>query len=174
MALVTMKELLEAGVHFGHQTRRWNPKMKQFIFAERNGIYIIDLRKTIQKLEEAANILNKKASEGEPILFIGTKNQASEIIKKEATRCSEAYVVNRWLGGMLTNFNTIRQNIRRMEHLEKMETDGTYERLTKKEILKIEKKRDKLSLILEGIREMNRLPGLGQRRQKDIGSQKAG
>ena len=160
VAVAEMKELLEAGVHFGHQTRRWNPKMKRYIFAERNKIYLINLKKTIEKLEEAVTVLRQKAAQSEPILFAGTKLQAAEIIKKEALRCEEHFVVSRWLGGMLTNFHTIRQNIRRLEQLEKVASDGTYERLTKKEIARMEKKKNKLSMTLEGIRNLNRLPGV--------------
>ena len=134
MAVISMKQLLEAGVHFGHQTRRWNPKMGRFIFTERNGIYIIDLQKTVHKVDEAYNFVKSVAAEGKDILFVGTKKQAQEAIKDEALRCGMFYVNERWLGGMLTNFNTIQARIRRLRELEKMEEDGTFEKLPKKEV----------------------------------------
>lgn len=152
--------LLAAGVHFGHQTRRWNPKMKPFIFAARNGIYIIDLRKTLKSLEVACKKVHEVAAEGKPVLFVGTKMQAKEVIKSEAQRCGQFYVAERWLGGMMTNFQTIRQSIKRLRDLEQMREDGTFEKLTKKERLKIEREIKKLNNALGGIKEMGRLPGL--------------
>ncbi len=160
MAELTVKDLLESGVHFGHQTRRWNPKMKKFIFTERNGIYIIDLQKTLAQLNKARNAIRNIASKGELILFVGTKPQAASIVEEESQRCGMYNVINRWAGGMLTNYRTLRQSVKRLEHLEQMATDGTYEHLTKKEILNIEKQRDKLVYLLDGIRNMNKLPGL--------------
>ncbi|MBN1293753.1 MAG: 30S ribosomal protein S2 [Candidatus Latescibacteria bacterium] len=160
MAEVSIKELLEAGVHFGHQTRRWNPKMKKYIFTERNNIYIIDLQKTQKLLTNACEKIRDIAAKGQAVLFVGTKPQAAAIIKEEAERCNQFYVTNRWLGGMLTNYRTIRQSIKRLEHLEKISTDGTYEHFTKKEILTHEKNRQRLSQVLDGIRNMNRIPGL--------------
>ena len=160
MSEVAINDLLEAGVHFGHQTKRWNPKMKKFIFTERNNIYIIDLKKTQHLLTKACDCVREITAKGEAILFVGTKSQASAIIKEEAIRCSQFYVTNRWLGGMLTNYRTIRQSIKRLDHIEKMAADGTFEHLTKKEVLTHEKHREKLSSILDGIREMNRIPGL--------------
>jgi len=160
MAEVPVSELLEAGVHFGHQTRRWNPKMKKFIFTERNNIYIIDLHKTQKLLQTACDAVRETAAKGDAILFVGTKPQSSGIIKEEAIRCNQFYVNNRWLGGMLTNYRTIRQSIKRLEHFEKMASDGTFEHLTKKEILTIEKQRNRLASVLDGIRNMNRIPGL--------------
>lgn len=160
MAEITIQDLLESGVHFGHQTRRWNPKMKKFIFTERNGIYIIDLQKTLAQLNKARKAIKDIASKGEYILFVGTKPQAATIIIEEAARCDQFFVINRWAGGMLTNYRTIRQSVKRLDHLEQMSTDGTYEHLTKKEILNIEQQREKLSYLLEGMRKMNRLPGL--------------
>lgn len=160
MAEVKIKDLLEAGVHFGHQTRRWNPKMKKYIFTERSNIYIIDLQKTKNLLDKACNAVREVAAKGQPILFVGTKPQAAAIMKDEAERCDQFYVTNRWLGGMLTNYRTIRQSIKKLEHLEKMSTDGTYEHLTKKEILTHDKHRERLDSILGGIRNMTRLPGL--------------
>ena len=138
MAVVSMKQLLEAGVHFGHQTRRWNPKMAKYIFTERNGIYIIDLQKTVKKLDEAYNFVRDVAAEGGSILFVGTKKQAQESIREEATRCGMHYVNARWLGGMLTNFRTIRRRIDRMEQIKKMREDGTFDMLPKKEVAKLE------------------------------------
>ena len=160
MADVMIKDLLEAGVHFGHQTRRWNPKMKKYIFTERSNIYIIDLQKTKTLLDKACNAVREITAKGQPILFVGTKPQAAAIMKDEAERCDQFHVTNRWLGGMLTNYRTIRQSIKKLEHLEKMATDGTYEHLTKKEILTHEKHRERLESILGGIRNMTRLPGL--------------
>ena len=160
MAVVEMKALLEAGVHFGHQTRRWNPKMRKFIFIERNGIYIIDLQKTLKQIELAYQVIIETMERGESVLFVGTKKQAKEVILQEAKRCEMFHVTERWLGGMLTNYQTIRQSIRRLETLDKMGTDGTYEKLTKKEVLRLEREREKLERSLSGIREMGRLPGL--------------
>ncbi len=160
MTEVTIKDLLESGVHFGHQTRRWNPKMKKFIFTERNGIYIIDLQKTLASMKKAADAVRETTARGDSILFVGTKPQAAAIVKEEAERSGQFFVTNRWLGGMLTNFRTIRQSVKRLDHLDKMASDGTYEHLTKKEILNLENQRGKLGSLLEGIREMHRLPGL--------------
>ncbi|HID94463.1 MAG TPA: 30S ribosomal protein S2 [Candidatus Latescibacteria bacterium] len=160
MGPVTMKELLEAGVHFGHQTRRWNPKMREFIFTERNGIYIIDLQKTLDKIAEACEAVRWVAERGEFVLFVGTKRQASDLIREEAIRCGAFYVTERWLGGLLTNFETIRRNVRRLEELDRMSQDGTYEKITKKEALRLEKERNRLERLLGGIRNMDRLPGL--------------
>ena len=160
MAVVTMKELLEAGVHFGHQTRRWNPKMRKYIFTERNGIYIIDLQKTLKHIEDAYQAVREAAENGESVLFVGTKKQARDIVRGEAERCGQFHVTERWLGGMLTNFQTIRQSIRRLDSLDKMSTDGTYERIKKKEALSLEREREKLQKSLGGIREIGRLPGL--------------
>ena len=160
MAVVSMKELLESGVHFGHQTRRWNPKMKKYIFTERNGIYIIDLQKTLKQIEEAYQVVKEAAENGEAVLFVGTKKQAREVILNEAERCNSFHVTERWLGGMLTNYQTIRQSIRRLDLLDKMSTDGTYEKLTKKEALRLDRERGKLQRSLGGIRNMGRLPGL--------------
>ena len=159
MAVVSMKQLLEAGVHFGHQTRRWNPKMAKFIFTERNGIYIIDLSKTVKKVEEAYNFLREVASQGEVILFVGTKKQAQEAIKEEAERAGGFYVNNRWLGGLLTNLNTIKTRVKRLKELEEMEADGILdEAYTKKEAGLLRKEMAKLSKNLGGIKEMNTLP----------------
>ncbi len=160
MNQVTIKDLLESGVHFGHQTRRWNPKMKKFIFTERNGIYIIDLQKTLANLQKAADAVREMSAKGESILFVGTKPQAATIVREEAQRSGQFFITNRWLGGMLTNFRTIRQSVKRLDHLDKMATDGSYEHLTKKEVLTLEKQREHLTSVLEGIRTMNRLPGL--------------
>jgi len=157
---ITIKDLLEAGVHFGHQTRRWNPKMKKFIFTARSGIYIIDLQKTLQCLEVACQKVKEVVTEGKSLLFVGTKKQAQEVVKEEALRCGAFYVTERWLGGMLTNFQTIKLNIKRLKDLERMREDGTFDKLTKKEVLKLEKERMKLEKVLGGIKEMNRLPGL--------------
>lgn len=159
MAVVTMKQLLEAGVHFGHQTRRWNPKMKPYIFMERNGIYIIDLQKTVKMVEEAYNFVRNLVSEGNSILFVGTKKQAQDSIKEEAERCSMFYVNQRWLGGMLTNFQTIRRRVDRLHELEKMEEDGTFEVLPKKEVSRLIGEKQKLERFLGGIRNMESLPG---------------
>ena len=160
MAVVSMKQLLEAGVHFGHQTRRWNPKMKKYIFTERNGIYIVDLQKTQKQIEEAYRVVREAAENGNPILFVGTKKQAKEIVSDAADRANMFFVNDRWLGGMLTNFQTIRQSIRRLDLLDKMSSDGTYEQLTKKEVLRLEREREKLQNSLGGIRKMGRIPGL--------------
>ncbi|MBT4141243.1 MAG: 30S ribosomal protein S2 [Candidatus Latescibacteria bacterium] len=160
MAVVSMKQLLEAGVHFGHQTRRWNPKMKKYIFTERNGIYILDLQKTLVLIEEAYKVVREDAETGRPILFVGTKKQAKIIIAEAAERANMFYVNDRWLGGMLTNFQTIRQSIRRLELLDKLSSDGTYDQLTKKEVLRLERERTKLQTSLGGIRNMGRLPSL--------------
>ncbi|AZV56298.1 30S ribosomal protein S2 [Clostridium sp. AWRP] len=155
MSVISMKQLLEAGVHFGHQTRRWNPKMAPYIFTERNGIYIIDLQKTVKKVEEAYNFIREVAAEGKDILFIGTKKQAQEAIKEEAKRSNMHYVNNRWLGGMLTNFATIKTRIAKLEELEKMEEDGTFEVLPKKEVIKLNNEKEKLEKNLGGIKTMN-------------------
>ena len=158
MAVVSMKQLLEAGVHFGHQTRRWNPKMAQYIFTERNGIYIIDLQKTVKKLEEAYDYVRELSANGGTVLFVGTKKQAGDSIREEAERAGAYYVNARWLGGMLTNFETIRKRIRRLEQLRKMEADGTFERLPKKEVVKLNLEIEKLEKYLGGIKETNKLP----------------
>jgi len=158
LAKVSMKQLLEAGVHFGHQTRRWNPKMKHYIFTERNGIYIIDLQKTVKLMDTAYNFIRDIVSDGGTVIFVGTKKQAQESIRTEAERCGAHYVNHRWLGGMLTNFKTIRKRIDRMLELERMETDGTFERLTKKEVLTLRNEKEKLMKFLSGIREMKVLP----------------
>ena len=158
MAVISMKQLLEAGVHFGHQTRRWNPKMAKYIFTERNGIYIIDLQKTVKKLDEAYNFVREVASEGGSILFVGTKKQAQESIREEATRCGMHYVNARWLGGMLTNFRTIRRRIDRMAQINKMREDGTFAMLPKKEVAKLELELEKLEKFLGGVKEMDKLP----------------
>ena len=160
MAVVTIRELLEAGVHFGHQTRRWDPKMKKFIFMERNGIYIIDLQKTAKEIERACQTVREVAKKGAPVLFVGTKKQAKEVVREQTERCGMFYVVERWRGGTLTNFQTIRQSIKRLDDLDKMSADGTYDLLMKKEVLQLEKQRSKLQRILGGIRAMPRLPGL--------------
>jgi len=160
LAVVTMKSLLESGVHFGHQVKRWDPRMKRFIFAERNGIHIIDLQKTIQAIKDAYDAVRKVTSAGKSVLFIGTKKQAQQAIQKEAERCGMFYVNNRWLGGMLTNFVTIKKSLLRLKKLEKMEVDGTYENLTKKEIISLGKERAKLTKNLGGIKEMKELPGI--------------
>ncbi len=155
-----LREFLEAGVHFGHQTRRWNPKMKPFIFAARNGIYIIDLQKTINALEQAKKKIREVAQAGRPILFVGTKKQAREVILEQAPRCNGYYVVERWLGGMMTNFQTIRQSIKKLKEFEQMKEDGTLEKFTKKERAIKENEANKLTRVLSGIKEMNYLPGL--------------
>jgi len=155
MAVISMKQLLEAGVHFGHQTRRWNPKMAPFIFTERNGIYIIDLQKTVKKIDEAYNFIRSVSEEGKDVLFIGTKKQAQDAIKEEAIRSGMHFVNNRWLGGMLTNFKTIKTRIKRLEELYVMEEDGTFEVLPKKEVIKLRNEKDKLEKNLGGIRAMN-------------------
>ena len=159
MSVVSMKQLLEAGVHFGHQTRRWNPKMAKYIFTERNGIYIIDLQKTVRKVDEAYNFMRDVAKEGKTVLFVGTKKQAQESIKDEAIKAGMSYVNERWLGGMLTNFKTIQLRIRRLKELEQMEAEGVFEVLTKKEAQKLRHEMEKLEKYLGGIKEMNRLPG---------------
>ena len=159
MAVVSMKQLLEAGVHFGHQTRRWNPKMAKFIFTERNGIYIIDLSKTVKKVEEAYTFLREVASQGEVILFVGTKKQAQEAIKEEAIRANMFFVNERWLGGMLTNFKTIETRIKRLKQLEAMAEDGTFEVLPKKEVIGLRHEMDKLEKYLGGIKDMPKMPG---------------
>ncbi|HHY42293.1 MAG TPA: 30S ribosomal protein S2 [Thermoanaerobacterales bacterium] len=158
MSIVSMKQLLEAGVHFGHQTRRWNPKMKEYIFTERNGIYIIDLQKTVKKIEEAYDFVKNLAAEGGKILFVGTKKQAQESIQEEAQRCGMYYVNQRWLGGMLTNFKTIRKRIDRLNELEKMEEEGLFEVLPKKEVLNLQHEKERLEKNLGGIKDMSELP----------------
>ena len=155
MSVISMKQLLEAGVHFGHQTRRWNPKMAPFIFTERNGIYIIDLQKTVKKIDEAYDFIRSVSEEGKDVLFIGTKKQAQDAIKEEAIRSGMHFVNNRWLGGMLTNFKTIKTRIKRLEDLYVMEEDGTFEVLPKKEVIKLRNEKDKLEKNLGGIRKMN-------------------
>ena len=157
--VISMKQLLEAGVHFGHQTRRWNPKMAEYIFTERNGIYIIDLQKTVKKVEEAYNFIREIAAEGGDVLFVGTKKQAQDSIKEEAQRVGMYYVNARWLGGMLTNFKTIKKRIDRLEQLGKMEENGTFDLLPKKEVSKLMAERDKLEKYLGGIKDMKKLPG---------------
>ena len=160
MAVISMKQLLEAGVHFGHQTRRWNPKMAEFIFTERNGIYIIDLQKTVKKIDEAYYFIREIIANGEEILFVGTKKQAQDAIKEEATRCGQYFVNSRWLGGMLTNFKTIKLRIARLNELCKMGEDGVFEVLPKKEVIKLKKEMEKLDKSLGGIREMKKVPGV--------------
>ena len=160
MAVVTMKSLLESGVHFGHQTKRWDPRMKKFIFAERNGIHIIDLQKTIVAIKEAYEVIRNTVVEGKSILFVGTKKQAQQVIEQEAKRCGMYYVNNRWLGGMLTNFTTIKKSLLRLKKLEKMEIDGTFDSLTKKEKALLEKEKARLEKNLGGIKEMKELPGI--------------
>jgi small subunit ribosomal protein S2 len=157
---VTMKSLLEAGVHFGHQKRRWNPKMKRFIFVERSGIYIIDLQKTMEALESATRKARQVVESGKQILFVGTKKQAKDVIKEEAKRCRMPYVTERWLGGMLTNYKTIRNNVKRLQDLEAMEADGKLAALSKKEATMLMKQKAKLEKVLDGIRDMNGLPGM--------------
>ncbi|MBC7765028.1 MAG: 30S ribosomal protein S2 [Hyphomonadaceae bacterium] len=159
MGVISMKQLLEAGVHFGHQTRRWNPKMAEYIFTERNGIYIIDLQKTVKKVEEAYYFVRDLAADGADILFVGTKKQAMDSIKEEAERSNMYFVNARWLGGMLTNFKTIKKRIDRMKQLTKMEEDGTFELLPKKEVIKLVAEREKLDKYLGGIKDMKKLPG---------------
>ncbi len=158
MAVVTMKQLLEAGVHFGHQTRRWNPKMADYIFTERNGIYIIDLQKTVRKIEEAYDFVRDLAAQGGSILFVGTKKQAQESIREEAERCGMFYVNVRWLGGMLTNWQTIRKRIGRLDELEKMEAEGMFSVLPKKEVMQLMAEKERLNKFLGGIKEMPGLP----------------
>ena len=159
MAIISMKQLLEAGVHFGHQTRRWNPKMAPYIFTERNGIYIIDLQKTVKKVDEAYNFIREVAAQGENILFVGTKKQAQEAMKDEAIRCNMFFVNERWLGGMLTNFKTIQTRIARLRKLEAMEADGTFDLLPKKEVIGLRHEMEKLTKYLGGIKDMKKLPG---------------
>ena len=159
MSVISMKQLLEAGVHFGHQTRRWNPKMSRFIFTERNGIYIIDLQKTVKKVEEAYKFVKEVAETGKPILFVGTKKQAKEAIKEEAERCGMYFVNERWLGGMLTNHQTIQTRIKKLRELEKMEEEGVFNVLPKKEVIKLNAEKEKLEKYLGGIKDMPELPG---------------
>jgi len=159
MAVVSMKQLLEAGVHFGHQTRRWNPKMAPYIFTERNGIYIIDLQKTVKKLDEAYNFIKSVAENGDSVLFVGTKKQAGDSVKEEAIRAGVHYVNARWLGGMMTNFKTIQRRIKRLEQLHQMEEDGTFNLLPKKEVVKLQLEIEKLEKYLGGIKTMKKLPG---------------
>ncbi len=159
MSVISMKQLLEAGVHFGHQTRRWNPKMSEYIFAERNGIYIIDLQKTVKNLEVAYNFVRDLSLEGKDILFVGTKKQAQESVKEEAIRCEMPYVDARWLGGMMTNFNTITLRIKRLNQLRKMQEDGTFDLLPKKEVIKLKLEIEKLEKFMGGIQNMKKLPG---------------
>ena len=159
MAVVSMKQLLEAGVHFGHQTRRWNPKMNEYIFCERNGIHIIDLQKTVGKLEDAYNFVRGLAEKGETVLFVGTKKQAAETVKEEAERSGMYYVNARWLGGMLTNFKTMRTRIDRLAQLKKMQEDGTFDMLPKKEVIKLMGEMEKLEKYLGGVKTMTKLPG---------------
>ena len=160
MAVVSMKQLLEAGVHFGHQTRRWNPKMATYIFTERNGIYIIDLQKTVKKVEEAYYFVGDVVASGKSVLFVGTKKQAQDSIKEEAERVGMYYVNNRWLGGMLTNFQTIEKRIDRLDQINKMEEEGTFDLLPKKEVINLKNQRDKLEKNLGGIKDMKELPGV--------------
>ena len=159
MSVVSMKQLLEAGVHFGHQTRRWNPKMAPYIFTERNGIYIIDLQQTIKMIDDAYEFIRKTAADGKPILFVGTKKQAQIAIKDEAERCDQYYVNQRWLGGMLTNYKTIKQRIDRLQAIKDMEEDGTFNKLVKKEVLKLKAEQEKLEKYLGGIKDMKGMPG---------------
>ncbi len=159
MAVVTMKNLLESGVHFGHQVKRWDPRMKKYIFAERNGIHIIDLQKTIAAIKDGYDEVRRVTAAGKSVLFVGTKKQAQQAVQKEAERCGMFYVNNRWLGGMLTNFSTIKKSLQRLKKIEKMEIDGTFENLTKKEIAGLQKEKAKLEKNLGGIKEMKELPG---------------
>ena len=159
MAVVSMKQLLEAGVHFGHQTRRWNPKMAEYIYMERNGIYIIDLQKTVKKLEEAYDFVRSLSEQGKTILFVGTKKQAQDAVREEASRVGMYYVNARWLGGMLTNFKTMRTRVDRLEQLKKMQEDGTFDMLPKKEVIKLMGEMAKLEKYLGGVKDMKRLPG---------------
>jgi len=158
MAVISMKQLLEAGVHFGHQTRRWNPKMARYIFTERNGIYIIDLQKTVKKVDEAYNFIRDLAADGGTILFVGTKKQAQESVKEEAERCGMYYVNERWLGGMMTNFQTIQKRVARLRELEKMDAEGVFEVLPKKEVISLRHEMEKLERFLGGIKDMKKLP----------------
>ena len=159
MSVISMKQLLEAGVHFGHQTRRWNPKMKPYIFTERNGIYIIDLSKTVNKMDQAYDFVKEVAAEGKPVLFVGTKKQAQAAVADEADRCGMYFVNERWLGGMLTNYKTISERIKRLAQIKTMETDGTFEALTKKEVLKLLQEKEKLEKYLGGMKDMKGMPG---------------
>ena len=159
MPRVELTDLLNAGAHFGHLTHRWNPKMKPFIFMEKNGIHIIDLKKTQELIDEAGNALAKLVSEGKRVLFVGTKKQAKDVIREEAERCGQFYVTERWLGGMLTNFTTIRKSVKRLNNIEKMETDGTFDKLTKKEVLHLQREKERLQKVLYGVANMSRLPG---------------
>ena len=159
MAVVTMKNLLESGVHFGHQVKRWDPRMKKYIFAERNGIHIIDLQKTIAAIKDGYDEVRKVTASGKSILFVGTKKQAQQAVQKEAERCGMFYVNNRWLGGMLTNFSTIKKSLQRLKKIEKMEIDGTFDNLTKKEVAALQKEKSKLEKNLGGIKELKELPG---------------
>jgi small subunit ribosomal protein S2 len=158
LATITMKELLEAGVHFGHQTKRWNPKMKEYIFGERNGIYIIDLQKTLKMFKEASKFVQELAAEGKIVLFVGTKRQAQDAIAEEATKCGGFYINQRWLGGLLTNWVTVQKSVKRLKELDEMATDGRYELLPKKEVIKLERERKHLQANLAGIKNMSRLP----------------
>ncbi len=158
MATITMKELLEAGVHFGHQTKRWNPRMKEYIFGERNGIYIIDLQKTLKMFKEASKYVTDLALDGKTILFVGTKRQAQDAIAEEATRCGMFYINQRWLGGLLTNWTTVQKSVKRLQELDEMATDGRYDLMTKKEVIKLERERKHLQANLAGIKNMRRLP----------------
>jgi small subunit ribosomal protein S2 len=160
LANITMKELLEAGVHFGHQTKRWNPKMKEYIFGERNGIYIIDLQKTLKMFKEASKFVTDQVAEGKLVLFVGTKRQAQDAIAEEATRSGMFYVNSRWLGGLLTNWVTVQKSVKRLKELDDMATDGRYELLPKKEVIKLERERKHLQANLAGIKTLNRLPDL--------------
>lgn len=159
MSKVELTQLIQAGAHFGHLTRRWNPKMKPYIFMEKNGIHIIDLKKTQSLLSDAAEVMSKFVAEGRSVLFVGTKKQAKDVIESEARKCNSNWVSERWLGGMLTNFATIRKSVKRLNNIEKQETDGTFEKITKKERLFLSREKDKLKKVLEGVESMNKLPG---------------
>ncbi len=159
MQEITLEQLLMAGAHFGHLSRKWNPKMRKYIFMERNNIHIIDLKKTLELLKVALNEVQKIVQGGEKVLFVGTKKQAKDIIRAEAERCGQFYMTERWLGGTLTNFSTIKKSIRHLKNLDKLSMDGTYDKLTKKEVLKLERKREKMEKVLGGIKDMNMLPG---------------
>ena len=177
MSVISMKQLLEAGVHFGHQTRRWNPKMAQYIFTERNGIYIIDLQKTVKKAEEAYKAMKEVAETGKPVLFVGTKKQAQEAIKEEAERCGMFYVNERWLGGMLADHKTIQTRIKKLRDLEKMEEEGVFNVLPKKEVIQLRAEKEKLEKYLNGIKDMPELPGaifIVDPRKENIAIQEAG
>jgi small subunit ribosomal protein S2 len=156
---LTMREMMEAGVHYGHQTKRWNPKMKQFIYGARNGVHIIDLQYSVRAFRRAFNFLVTTVAGGKPVLFVGTKKQAQDVIREEAARCSQFHVTNRWLGGTLTNFHTVKGSIERLHNIEKMSTDGTFERMTKKEVIGLTREREKLEKALGGIKDMGELPG---------------